>query len=235
MGGQALLHGIAGALGLLARGDRETWGIVLLTLEVSGLALLVSAVAGVPLGALLGLRRFPGRRLVTALVYTGMGLPPVVAGLVVYLLLSRSGPLGPLGWLFTPRAMVVAQIVLSLPLVVGLTMAAVEGVDPELRLQLRALGATEAQVARALLWEARSGMVVALVAGFGSIISEVGAVMLVGGNIEGSTRVLTTAIVLETRQGAFDRALALGFVLLGLTFLLNAVALRVQGRLARTL
>ncbi len=235
MGGQTLLHGIAGALGLLARGDRETWGIVLLTLEVSGLALLVSAVAGVPFGALLGLRRFPGRRLVTALVYTGMGLPPVVAGLVVYLLLSRSGPLGPLGWLFTPRAMVVAQIVLSLPLVVGLTMAAVEGVDPELRLQLRALGATEAQVARALLWEARSGMVVALVAGFGSIISEVGAVMLVGGNIEGSTRVLTTAIVLETRQGAFDRALALGFVLLGLTFLLNAVALRVQGRLARTL
>jgi tungstate transport system permease protein len=229
-----LLDGLVAALRLLITGDRQLWTIIWLSLWVSGAALLISAVCGVPLGAWLGLHSFPGRRLVTTLIYTGMGLPPVVVGLVVYLLLSRSGPLGGLGWLFTPRAMVVAQTVISLPLVAGLTMAAVEGVGAELRLQLRALGATPTQIARAVLWEARGGMLVALVAGFGSIISEVGAVMLVGGNIEGATRVLTTAIVLETRKGAFDQALALAFVLLGLTFALNAVALRLQrGLLAR--
>jgi tungstate transport system permease protein len=166
-------------------------------------------------------------------IYTGMGLPPVVVGLVVYLLLSRAGPLGTFGWLFTPRAMIIAQTIISLPLVTGLTMSAVQGVGVELRTQLRALGATQAQIARTVLWEARAGMIVALVAGFGSIVSEVGAVMLVGGNIEGSTRVLTTAIVLETRKGAFDQAFALAFVLLGLTFALNALALRLQHRLAR--
>lgn len=226
-----LVSGLAGALGLLFRGDAGIWRIVLLTLEISGAALLISAVIGVPLGAWMALRSFPGQRLVTTLIYTGMGLPPVVAGLAVYLLLSRSGPLGALGWLFTPRAMVTAQVLISLPLVVGLTTSAVEGVTADLRLQLRALGATQRQVAQAILWEARAGMLVALVAGFGSIISEVGAVMLVGGNIEGSTRVLTTAVVLETRKGAFDQALALGFVLVGLTFVLNALALRLRGYL----
>lgn len=229
-----LLAGFSAALRLLLSGDQQLWSIIWLSLWVSGLALLISAICGVPFGAWLGLHNFPGRRLITTLIYTGMGLPPVVVGLVIYLLLSRSGPLGVLGWLFTPRAMVTAQTVISLPLVAGLTMAAVEGVGTELRLQLRALGATSAQIARAVLWEARGGMLVALVAGFGSIISEVGAVMLVGGNIEGATRVLTTAIVLETRKGTFDQALALAFVLLGLTFVLNAVALRLQrGLLAR--
>lgn len=226
-----LLSGVAGALGLLVSGDRGIWEIVLLTLQICGAALFFSALLGVPLGVWFAFRRFPGHRMVTTFIYTGMGLPPVVAGLVVYLVLSRSGPLGPLGWLFTPRAMIVAQVLICLPLVIGLTMSAVEGVTPELRLQLAALGATERQVAQAILWEARGGMLVALVAGFGSIISEVGAVMLVGGNIESSTRVLTTAIVLETRKGAFDQALALGFVLVGLTFALNAVALRLQGAL----
>ncbi len=228
-----LVDGLAAAVGLLLSGDRELWAIIALSLWVSGAALAISTVVGVPLGAWLGLRSFPGRELVATLIYTGMGLPPVVVGLFVYLLLSRGGVLGQLGWLFTPRAMVVAQTVISLPLVVGLTITAVEGVGVALRDQLRALGATAGQVARAVLWEARSGMIVALVAGFGSIISEVGAVMLVGGNIEGSTRVLTTAIVLETRKGAFDQALALAFVLLGLTFALNAIALRLQGRLMR--
>lgn len=223
-----LLDGLSAALRLLIGGNSQLWAIIWLSLWVSGVALLISAVCGVPLGAWLGLHNFPGRRLVTTLIYTGMGLPPVVVGLVVYLLLSRAGPFGALGWLFTPRAMVVAQTVISLPLVAGLTMAAVEGVGEELRRQLHALGATPTQIAQAVLWEARGGMLVALVAGFGSIISEVGAVMLVGGNIEGATRVLTTAIVLETRKGAFDQALALAFVLLGLTFLLNAIALRFQ-------
>lgn len=219
------------ALRLLLRGDPALWQIIGLSLGVSGAALLISSVVGVPLGAWLALHRFPGRRLVTTLIYTGMGLPPVVVGLVVYLLLSRAGPLGAFGWLFTPRAMIMAQTMISLPLVAGLTMSAVESIDEELRLQLRALGATSGQIARATLWEARGGMLVALVAGFGSIISEVGAVMLVGGNIEGATRVLTTAIVLETRRGAWDQALALAIVLLGLTFLLNLIALRLRQRL----
>jgi tungstate transport system permease protein len=226
-----LWDGFWAALRLLISGDSAIWQIVGLSLFVSGVALLLSALAGIPLGAWLGLHQFRGRRLITALVYTGMGLPPVVVGLVVYLLLSRSGPLGALGWLFTSRAMIAAQTIISLPLVLGLTMSAVEGVGAELRVQLRSLGATPTQIARAVLWEARGGMLVALVAGFGGIVSEVGAVMLVGGNIEGATRVLTTAIVLETRRGAWDQALALAFVLLGITFALNALTLRLQQRL----
>lgn len=228
-----LLDGLRQALFLLLSGDADTWQIIALSLRVTGLALLISTVLGIPLGALLGLRAFPGRGLVVALVYTGMGLPPVVAGLLVYLLLSRAGPLGLLGWLFTPRAMVVAQTIISLPLIAGLTSAAVQGVDPALRLQVRSLGATPVQVMRAVLWEARASVLVAVLAGFGSIISEVGAVMLVGGNIQGETRVLTTAIVLETRTGAFDRALALAAVLLAITFLINAIVLRLQGQLQR--
>ncbi|MBA3533718.1 MAG: ABC transporter permease [Ardenticatenales bacterium] len=207
--------------------------IITLSLYVSGVALLLSALLGLPLGALLALGRFAGRRLLVALTYTGMGLPPVVVGLFVYLLLSRSGPLGELNWLFTPRAMILAQTLISLPLVAGFTMSALQGIDPALPLQLRALGATPAQLALTLLWEARYGVLVALIAGFGSIISEVGAVMLVGGNIEGSTRVLTTAIVLETRRGAFDVAIALALVLLAITFAINAVALQVQQSLSR--
>jgi tungstate transport system permease protein len=165
-----------------------------------------------------------------ALIYTGMGLPPVVVGLAVYLLLSRSGPLGDLGWLFTPAAMVVAQTVIAVPLVVGLTMTSIESLDPQLRLQVRALGADRSQEMRALLAESRQGVVAAMVAGFGSIISEVGAAMLVGGNIQGQTRILSTAIVLETRQGEFGLALALGGVLLSLTFLVNALLMRLQNR-----
>jgi tungstate transport system permease protein len=229
---QDLLSGIEQAARLLFGGDRETWRIIALSLRVSGLALLYSALLGIPLGALLGLRAFRGRRLAIALVYTGMGFPPVVIGLFVYLLLSRAGPLGFLGWLFTPDAMVLAQTIISFPLVAGFTMAAVMGVDPSLRLQLRSLGASPVQAARAILWEARTGVLVAVIAGFGSIISEVGAVMLVGGNIQGSTRVLTTAIVLETRTGDFDLALALAFVLLTMMFLINLLALRMQGKIS---
>jgi tungstate transport system permease protein len=227
-----LLRGIKQALELLVRGDAEIWRTIALSLRVSGLALLFSALLGIPLGAFLALRAFPGHRLGVALLYTGMGFPPVVVGLFVYLLLSRAGPLGWLGWLFTPSAMVLAQTVISLPLVAGFTMAAVQGVDPALRAQVLSLGATTAQATRAVLWEARGGVVVAVIAGFGSIISEVGAVMLVGGNIRGATRVLTTAIVLETRTGSFDQALALAFVLLGIMFTINALVLRLQGKIA---
>ncbi len=207
----------------------------MLSLRVSGTALLFSTLIGIPLGAALGLSRFFGRRMVIALLYTGMGFPPVVVGLFVYLMLSRSGPLGQLNSplipsLFTPGAMIVAQTVISFPLVAGFTMAAVMGVDPQLRLQVRALGATNWQTTLAILTEARIGVIVSIIAGFGSIISEVGAVMMVGGNIEHSTRVLTTAIVLETRKGNFDLAMAIGVVLLGLSFLTNVAMLRLQGR-----
>ena len=204
--------------------------IVSLSLRVTGAALLFSTLAGIPLGSWLGLKRFVGRQLVMALLYTGMGFPPVVVGLFVYLVLSRSGPLGSLGWLFTPAAMIVAQVIISFPLVSGFTMAAVMGVDPDLRQQVLSLGATDWQATLAVLREARVGVMVSIIAGFGSIISEVGAVMLVGGNIQGSTRVLTTAIVLETRKGNFDLAIALGVVLLALSFLANLAMLRLQGR-----
>jgi tungstate transport system permease protein len=209
--------------------------IIILSLEVSGIALLLSALIGLPIGISMGLGRFTGRRLVTALLYTGMGFPPVVIGLFVYLLLSRNGLLGQINSpfipnLFTPGAMVLAQTIIAFPLVAGFTMAAVMGVDPQLRLQVLSLGATKNQAALAILREARVGVVAAIVAGFGSIISEVGAVMLVGGNIEGRTRVMTTAIVLETRKGNFDLALALGVVLLTITFFTNLALLRLQGR-----
>jgi len=209
--------------------------IIFLSLRVSGIALLFSTMLGIPLGAFMGLTRFFGRRLVVALLYTGMGFPPVVIGLLVYVLLSRSGPLGSLNWswlpdLFTPSAMIVAQTIISFPLVAGFTMAAVMGVDPQLRQQVLALGATKRQAAWTVLREARVGVIVSIIAGFGSIISEVGAVMLVGGNIDGRTRVLTTAIVLETRRGDFSLALALGAVLLGITFITNVLMLRLQGK-----
>jgi tungstate transport system permease protein len=213
----------------------ELTDIVLLSLTVSGIALLFSTLVGIPLGVIMGLTRFPGRKLVIALLYTGMGFPPVVIGLFVYMLLSRNGPLGSLDWswlpsLFTPSAMILAQTVISFPLVAGFTMAAVMGVDPQLRQQVTALGATKRQTAMAILMEARIGVIVSIIAGFGSIISEVGAVMLVGGNIEGRTRVLTTAIVLETRKGNFALAMALGAVLLFIAFITNVAMLRLQGK-----
>ncbi len=218
------------AFQLLVSLDPELIRIVGLSLRVTGMALLFSILAGIPLGSWLGLKRFVGRQLVLALLYTGMGFPPVVVGLFVYLMLSHSGPLGSLGWLFTPAAMIVAQVIISFPLVSGFTMAAVMGVDPSLRQQVLSLGATDWQATLAVLREARVGVMVSIIAGFGSIISEVGAVMLVGGNIQGSTRVLTTAIVLETRKGNFDLAMALGIVLLSLSFLANVAMLRLQGR-----
>ena len=215
---------------LRALNDPALVEIVALTLRVTGTALLISTLAGVPLGAVMGLARFPGKQLVTALVYTGMGLPPVVVGLFVYLLLSRSGPLGSLSWLFTPSAMIAAQTIIALPLVMGLTMSAVAGVDPALRQQVFALGATRWQISGAVLREARVGVTAAVVAAFGGIISEVGAVMLVGGNIDGQTRVLTTAIVLYTRQGDFALAMALGVILIGLAFTANLLLMRLQGK-----
>jgi len=205
-----------------------------LSLKVSGFALLISTFSGIPIGLFLGLGRFIGRPLVVMLTYTGMGFPPVVIGLLVYLLLSRSGLLGQydlffLPKLFTPAAMILAQSIIALPLVIGFTMAAVMAIDPQLQQQIRSLGATPWQTAVTILAEAQVGVIIAVVAAFGRIIAEVGAVMLVGGNIEGRTRVLTTAIVLETRKGNFDQAIALGIVLLTLAFIVNIFMLRLQG------
>ena len=215
---------------LILSADPELARVVSLSMWVSSVALIIATLAGLPAGSWLALATFRLRRVVVALLYTGMGLPPVAVGLFVYLMLSRSGPLGALGWLFTPWAMIAAQAVIAFPLVAGLTMTAVMGVDPALRQQVVSLGATRWQATATVLREARTGVVVAVVAAFGSIISEVGAVMLVGGNIAGSTRVLTTAIVLETRQGAFDLAIALGIILLALSFVANSVVIRLQGR-----
>ena len=209
--------------------------IISLTLRVTGSALILSTLIGIPVGAMLGLRNFMGRRAAMALLYTGMGFPPVVIGLFVYVLISRAGLLGQLNWpiipqLFTPQAMILAQTIIAFPLIAGFTMAAVMGVDPQLHQQVMSLGATKRQAASTVLWEARIGVVVAIVAGFGAIISEVGAVMLVGGNIEPRTRVMTTAIVLETRKGNFELALAIGAVLLAITFFINVAMLHLQGK-----
>lgn len=232
---EAIGRGFAEAIRLILALDPGLLEIVGLSLQVSGIALLFAVFVGIPLGAFMGLKRFVGRRLVVALLYTGMGFPPVVVGLFVYLLLSRSGPLGQLNWpwipeLFTPGAMVVAQTIISFPLVAGFTMAAVMGVDPQLRMQVQSLGATTWQTTVAILREAQIGVVVSIIAGFGSIISEVGAVMMVGGNIEGRTRVLTTAVMLETRKGNWDMAIAIGIILLAISFLINLAMLTLQGR-----
>ena len=224
------LDGVVQAVKLLLGGDGEVWAVTLLSLQVSCSATLLSLVVGVPAGTALALTRFPGRGLVISLVNTGMGLPPVVVGLFVTILLWRNGALGALELLYTPTAMVLAQLVIAAPIVTGLTLAAVQQIPTRFRLQLLALGASRAQMVCALLREARLPLLAALMAGFGGVISEVGASMMVGGNIRGSTRVLTTATVLETGKGNFDVAIALSLILLGITFLVNWVLTAIQQR-----
>ena len=213
--------GLVRAVGLVLSGDPEVLGITWLSLRLSATATLLSLVVGIPLGTALALVRFPGRRFVIALVNTGMGLPPVVVGLFISILLWRSGPLGFLELLYTPPAIVMAQFVIAAPLVVGLTLAAVQQIPERFRLQMLALGASRGQLLWVLVREARLPLLAALMAGFGAVISEVGASLMVGGNIRGQTRVLTTATVLETGKGNFDVAIALSVILLGLTFLVN--------------
>lgn len=200
------------------------------SLRVTVSALIISILIGVPFGTWFALAHFPGKRILAALIYTGMGLPPVVVGLIVYLILSRSGPASDLGWLFSLQAMIIAQTIIATPLITGVTLSSILSVDPALSSQLRALGATRWQATLSVVAEARFGIVVGIVAGFGSIISEVGAVMLVGGNIDGKTRVLTTAVVLETRQGNFAVALAFGLILLSISFITNFALVLLQGR-----
>jgi tungstate transport system permease protein len=209
--------------------DAEFWSILLLSLEVSGTAVVISSSIGVPLGAWIGFARFRGKPLVRAVVHTGMALPPVVVGLLLYVLLSRSGPLAFLEWLFTPQAMILAQTILALPFVLGVTIASVESIPSELPLQLTSLGASRWQCRWAILREARQGVLFAVAAALGRSISEVGAVLIVGGNIQGHTRVMTTAIVLETGKGHFELALALGAALLLVALSINLAIVRLHG------
>lgn len=207
----------------------QVWSILLLSLQVTGTAVVASSVIGIPVGLWLGLSRFRAKWLVSAAIHTGMALPPVVVGLLLYLVLSRSGPLAFLDWLFTPQAMILAQTLLALPFVTGITMSSVEAVPKELSDQIKSLGASDWQCRWSVLREARQGVLLAIAAAFGRSISEVGAVLMVGGNIQGHTRVLTTAIVLETGKGEFELALMLGLTLLGLALLVNILILRLHG------
>ena len=210
----------------------EIWPVIGLSLYVALIAVTISAVIGVPLGTWLGLTEFRGKRWVVTLVHTGMAVPPVVVGLLLYLLLSRSGPLAAWGWLFTPKAMILAQVILDLPFVIGITQSAVAAAPFELYQQIRSLGATNGQARWLMLREARGGVVLALATALGRSMSEVGAVWMVGGNIQGHTRVLTTAIVLETSKGQFSVALILAAALMAIALALNIVIFRLHGRAA---
>ncbi|MBI2211377.1 MAG: ABC transporter permease [Deltaproteobacteria bacterium] len=222
--------GIGQAFWLLFTGDPEIWAVTWLSLKISGGATLLSLLLGIPIGIFLALTQFPGRSITVALINTGMGLPPVVVGLFVSIFLWRSGPLGLLELLYTPTAMVIAQLVIAFPIVAGLTMAAFQTLNPNLSLQLLGIGASRSQLLWLLCKEARLPLLAAVMAGFGGVISEVGASMMVGGNIRGQTRVLTTATVLETGKGNFEIAIALGLILLILTFAVNFLLTHIQQR-----
>jgi len=227
---ELIWQGLQEAVRLLVVGDRVVFQITWLSLQVSGAATLLSLLVGIPAGVLLALSRFPGRGLLLAVVNTGMGLPPVVVGLFVSIFLWRSGPLGLLGLLYTPTAIIIAQFVIAAPIVTGLTVAAMQQLNPKLRLQLLALGASRWQLLWLLMREARLPLLAAVMAGFGGVISEVGASMMVGGNLLGQTRVLTTATVLETGKGNFDVAIALSLILLVLVFAVNYLLTWIQQR-----
>ena len=225
-----IVAGVREAVRLLLSGDSEVFAILWLSLQVSGAATLISLALGVPAGAVLALLRFRGRTVMIALVNAGMGLPPVVVGLFVSLLLWRSGPMGDLEMLYTPAAIVLAQAVIATPIVTGITLAAVQNVPEKFRLQLIALGASRAQMVAVVLREARLPMLAAVMAAFGGVISEIGASMMVGGNIKGQTRTLTTAMALETGKGNFEIAIALSVLLLVLVIAVNWALTSIQQR-----
>ena len=218
------MSSFAAALGLVIACDAKLLFIVALSLEVSLCAVLCSSLLALPLGALLAVGRFPGRQALSVVINGLMGLPSVVVGLLIYLLLSRAGPLGSLGLLFTPTAMVIAQALLVAPLLAALTRQIVDDAWREYREQLTSLGASTTQAVATLLWDTRHSLLTVLLASFGRAIAEVGAVMIVGGNIDGVTRVMTTTIALETSKGDLPLALALGMILIGLVLLLNVLA-----------
>jgi tungstate transport system permease protein len=225
-----ILEGIKKAFLLLITLDPEVMGITLLSLEVSGTATLISLLIGISTGTLVALSQFPGRRIVVSLINTGMGLPPVVVGLFVTIFLWRNGPLGFLEILYTPMAMIVAQAIIASPIVMGISLAAIQALPKNLRLQILALGATRFQMVWILIKEAKLPLLAGVMAGFGGVISEVGASIMVGGNIKGYSRVLTTATVMETSRGNFEIAIALGIILLLMAYFINLVLTQIQQR-----
>lgn len=225
---ELLFEGIREAIRLLLSGDSEVLAVTGLSLKVSGLATLLSLTVGVGAGTSLALADFPGKRIVVSLVNAGMGLPPVVVGLFVTIFLWRNGPFGHFELLYTPAAMVIAQAIIATPIVTGISLAAIQSLPSNLRLQILGLGASRPQMVWLLIREARLPLLAAVMAGFGGVISEVGASIMVGGNIKGQTRVLTTATVMETGKGNFDSAIALSIILMFLIFLINLLLTMIQ-------
>ncbi len=225
-----ILEGIKKAFLLLVTLDREVLDITFLSLKVSGLATIISVFIGVSIGTVIALNKFPGKKAAVSLVNTGMGLPPVVVGLFVTIFLWRNGPFGFLGILYTPLAIIIAQSIIATPIVMGITVAAMQQLPKKLRLQILALGATRLQMVWMLIKEARLSLLAAIMAGFGGVISEIGASIMVGGNIKGYSRVLTTATVMETSRGNFDVAIALSIILLLLAYFINLVLTHIQQR-----
>jgi len=222
--------GAVQAVELIVRVDHEVMSVTLLSLLVSGSATILSLLLGIPLGVILALGNFPGRQFIASAINMGMGLPPVVVGLFVTVFLWRNGPFGFLHILYTPTAMIIAQCIIASPVVAGLTMAAMQQLNPKLRLQILALGANRYQMVWLLMAEARLPLLAAVMAGFGAVISEIGASMMVGGNVRGQTMVLTTATVLETSRGNFGMAFALSLILLVLVYVINVILTSVQQR-----
>jgi tungstate transport system permease protein len=227
---ELIIDGLKKAIEMILSGDQEIFDITWLTLRVCFTAILISSFIGLPLGMFLGLKKFKGKRIVLILINIGMGLPPVVAGLWITMLLWRSGPLGHLQLLYSPTAIVMAQVLVSLPIVTGLTSSAFQQIDEKLLLQIKALGATKIQTLLLLVTQTKIAIVAAIMAGFGRVIAEVGAAMMVGGNIKGDTRILTTSIVMEVSKGNFDVALAISFILLTVALLITASLTLLQQR-----
>ncbi|MBU8906032.1 ABC transporter permease [Desertibacillus haloalkaliphilus] len=224
------IEGINQAIQMIITGDREIFDITATTLRVSFTAILISTIIGLPLGIVLGLTTFPGRRLILTFVNIGMGLPPVVAGLYITMLLWRSGPLGQFGFLYTIEAIIMAQILVSLPIIIGLTSSAFQQLDHKMLLQIKALGATRFQTVTLLLKETKLAIFAAIMAGLGRVLAEVGAAMMVGGNLKGETRILTTAMVMEVSKGNFEIAIAFSFILMTLAFIITFILTSLQQR-----
>lgn len=227
---ELIIDGLKKAIEMILTGNSEIFEITWLTLRVCVMAILFSSLIGLPFGMFLGLKRFKGRKIVLTIINIGMGLPPVVAGLWITMLLWRSGPLGHLQLLYSPTAIVMAQVLVSLPIVTGLTSSAFQQINEKMLLQIKALGATKIQTIIILLKQTKIAIVAAIMAGFGRVIAEVGAAMMVGGNIQGDTRILTTSIVMEVSKGNFDVALAISFILLTVALLITAALTMLQQR-----
>lgn len=222
------LDGIVRAFVLLFTFDAELWNIILVSVRVSTTAIFIAILIGLPLGSYLGLKNFKGKKFLTNLLNTFMGFPPVVMGLIIFMLLSRSGPLGSLGLLYSTTAMILAQLLLAIPIIIGTTKAAIESGDPNIKETIISMGSTETQLCWELIKDSKRSIIAGILVAFGQAISEVGAVIIVGGNIRWNTRTFTTAIVLNTRMGEFGMAIALGVILIGITFILNYILTHIQ-------